>query len=227
MEIFPPKKNPKIGEKVADDVKTTRLELIETRNRIRLAENGHKLLKQKRDVLVLEFFKIMKQAQDLRTDLNSRMGEAFSSLAVCQAYHGILEVENIALAVKKAPNIQVESKNVMGVHIPHIKGEYVSKTISERGYSIQGSSAKIDEAASAFEKSLEIIIKLAETENALKRLIKEIEKTKRRVNALDYIMIPNLKGNAKYIIMRLEEMEREQFISLKTIKAKLEARESA
>ncbi len=212
---------------MADDVKTTRLELIETRNRIRLAENGHKLLKQKRDVLVLEFFKIMKQAQDLRTDLNSRMGEAFSSLAVCQAYHGILEVENIALAVKKAPNIQVESKNVMGVHIPHIKGEYVSKTISERGYSIQGSSAKIDEAASAFEKSLEIIIKLAETENALKRLIKEIEKTKRRVNALDYIMIPNLKGNAKYIIMRLEEMEREQFISLKTIKAKLEARESA
>src|SRR3989344_4459126 len=168
---------------MAEDVKTTRLELIETRNRIRLAENGHKLLKQKRDVLVLEFFKIMKQAQDQRNELNARMKDAFEALAMAQAYHGILEA---------------------------------------RGYSIQGSSAKIDEAAGAFEKSLEIIIKLAETENGLKKLIKEIEKTKRRVNALDYIMIPSLKSTAKYIIMRLEEMEREQFISLKTIKAKLE-----
>ena len=207
---------------MADDVKTTRLELIETRGRIRLAENGHKLLKQKRDVLVLEFFKIMKQAQDQRTELNGRMKEAFEALGMAQAYHGILEVENIALAVKRAPNVDVQSKNVMGVQIPHIKGEYVSKTLEQRGYSVQGSSAKIDEAASAFEKSLEIIIKLAETENALKKLLKEIEKTKRRVNALDYIMIPKLKGTAKYIIMRLEEMERESFISLKTIKAKLE-----
>src|SRR3989344_1572774 len=108
---------------MADDVKTTRLELIETRNKIRLAENGHKLLKQKRDVLVLEFFKIMKQAQDQRAVLNSRMKDAFDALAMAQAYHGILEVENISLAVKRAPNIEVESKNVMGVHIPHIKGE--------------------------------------------------------------------------------------------------------
>ncbi len=171
---------------------------------------------------MLEFFKIMRQAQDQRTELNNRMKEAFEALAMAQAYHGILEVESLSLAVKKAPNIEVQSKNVMGVHIPHIKGEYVSKTLEQRGYSIQGSSAKIDEAAGAFEKSLEIIIRLAETENALKRLIKEIEKTKRRVNALDYIMIPNLRERARYIIMRLEEMEREQFISLKTIKAKLE-----
>ncbi len=212
--------------KMADDVKTTRLELIETRGRIRLAENGHKLLKQKRDVLVLEFFKIMKLSQDQRNELNTKMKQAFDALAMAQAYHGILEVENISLSVKKAPNIDVQSKNVMGVQIPHIKGEYVSKNLEQRGYSIQGSSAKIDEAAGSFEKSLEIIIKLAETENALKKLIKEIEKTKRRVNALDYIMIPELKGRAKYIIMRLEEMEREQFISLKTIKAKLE-KESA
>lgn len=211
---------------MAEDVKTTRLELIETRNRIRLAENGHKLLKQKRDVLVLEFFKIMKQAQDLRAELNSKMRGAFDALAMAQAYHGIIEVENISMAVKKAPNIEVQSRNVMGVHIPHIKGEFVSKTIEERGYSIQGSSAKIDEASGAFEKSLEIVIKLAETENALKRLIKEIEKTKRRVNALDYIMIPNLRSTAKYIRMRLEEMEREQFISLKTIKAQLEKQQA-
>ncbi len=211
---------------MAEDVKTTRLELIETRGRIRLAENGHKLLKQKRDVLVLEFFKILRQAKDQRAELNSRMGKAFIALGMAQAHHGVLEVEAIAMSVKKAPRIEVRSKNVMGVHIPHIKGEYVSKTLLQRGYSISGSSAKIDEAAEGFEKALEIVLKLAETENALKKLLKEIEKTKRRVNALDYVLIPDLKGRAKYIMMRLEEMERESFISLKTIKAKLEGQEA-
>ncbi|HZX20673.1 MAG TPA: V-type ATP synthase subunit D [archaeon] len=208
---------------MAEDVKTTRLELIETRGKIKLAEKGHNLLKQKRDVLVLEFFKIMKQAQDLRSELNGKMQNAFYALAMAQAYHGIIEVENISMGTKKAPGVIVQSKNVMGVHIPSIQGNYETKTMSERGYSIKGSSAKIDEAASAFERSLEIVIKLAETENALKKLIKEIEKTKRRVNALDYIMIPKLKDTAQYIRLRLEEMEREQFISLKTIKAKLDA----
>ena len=207
---------------MAEEVKTTRLELIETRNKIKLAEKGRKLLTQKRDVLVLEFFKILKGAKDLRNDLNERMKIAFAALAMARAYHGVQEVEGIALSVEKAPLIQVESKNVMGVQIPKIRGSYVSKTISERGYSIAGSSAKIDEAASSFEKSLEIIIKLAETENALKRLIKEIEKTKRKVNALDYLRIPTLKGNERYIVLRLEEMEREQFMSLKTIKDKLQ-----
>ncbi len=207
---------------MAEEVKTTRLELIEMRGRIRLAKNGHKLLKQKRDVLVLEFFKIMKQAKDLRSELNERMKKAFEALAVAQAYHGILEMESITGVVQKAPPVQVETRNVMGVNIPSIRTEYAQKKAGQRGYSIQGSSAKIDEAAEAFEKSLELVLKLAETENALKRLIKEIEKTKRRVNALDYIMIPDLERKAKYIILRLEEMEREQFISLKTIKAKLE-----
>ncbi len=211
---------------MADDVKTTRLELIETRTRIRLAENGHKLLKQKRDVLVLEFFKIMKQAKDQRNELNGKMGSAFRALGMAQANHGVLEVEAIAMSVKRAPKIGVSSKNVMGVHIPHLKVEYVSKSLEQRGYSIAGSSAKIDEAAEGFEKSLEIVLKLAETENALKKLLKEIEKTKRRVNALDYVLIPDLKGRAKYIVMRLEEMERESFISLKTIKSRLEKQEA-
>ena len=207
---------------MAEEVKTTRLELIETRNRIRLAENGRKLLTQKRDVLVLEFFRILKEAKDIRNLLNEKMAEAFTCLAMARAYHGVLEVENIALTSSASANIVVESKNVMGVQIPRIKGQFVSKTLSERGYSIAGSSAKIDEAASSFEKSLEMVIKLAETENALKRLIKEIEKTKRKVNALDYAMIPALKKNQAYIMLRLEEIEREQFISLKTIKDKLQ-----
>lgn len=208
---------------LAEETKTTRLELIETRKSIRLAENGHKLLKQKRDVLVLEFFKILQKAKDLRADLNSQISTSFKSLALAQAFDGVFEVEATAMSVKSAPGVEVKSKNVMGVNIPDIKGESVSKTLEQRGYPIVASTARIDETAENFEKTLDLVIKLAESENALKRLIKEIEKTKRRVNALDYVLIPKLRAKARYISMRLEEMEREQFMALKTIKAKLEA----
>jgi len=211
---------------VEEEVKTTRLELIETRNKIRLAQSGHKLLKQKRDVLILEFFKIMKKAKDLRAELNEEIAKAFNALATAQAFHGLFEVETIAMAVKKAPNVGVTSKNVMGVEIPEITPVDVRKGLMERGYPLEGSSAKIDEAVSSFENVLDMVIKLAETENALKRLIKEIEKTKRRVNALEYIVIPGQITKSKYIQMRLDEMEREQFISLKTIKTKLEKAEA-
>ncbi|MDO8627564.1 MAG: V-type ATP synthase subunit D [Candidatus Diapherotrites archaeon] len=206
---------------MAEDFRITRLELIETKGKIRLAEKGHKLLKQKRDVLVLEFFKILKKAKDLRSEMNSLMSKSFKALGMAEAYHGVYEIENIALSVKKAPNIDVTQKNVMGVRIPEINSNYVSKTLLERGYSIVGSSAKIDETAGNFEKSLELVIKLAETETALKRMIKEIEKTKRRVNALEYVMMPKLHEKKKFIASSLDEMERGQFVSLKAIKSKM------
>ena len=210
-----------------DDIKTTRLELIETRNKVSLAERGHHLLKQKQDVLILEFFKILGKAKDLRNELNAQMGRAFNTLAVAEAYHGIQELEAVALAVKTASGINVSVKNVMGVRIPEIRGRDVKKRLTERGYSIVGTSAKIDEAAGAFENSLEMVIKLAETENSLKRLVREIEKTKRRVNALEHILIPKLKGQVKLIAMRLEGLERDQFIALKMVKRKLAAKKAA
>lgn len=206
---------------IGDTEKITRIELIETRKQIVLAEMGHKLLKQKQDVLIMEFFKILHKAKDLRSELNAKMSQAFQGLAMAEAYHGVFELENIALSIKKAPGVEVKGKNVMGVKIPEIKGAAVQKTLLTRGYSLLGSSAKVDEASSGFEHALDMVIKLAETENALKRLIQEIEKTKRRVNALEYILIPGLRGKAKTIQMRLDEIERDQFIALKMIKKKL------
>jgi len=210
-----------------DSEKITRLELIETRKQIKLAEMGHKLLKQKQDVLIIEFFKIMGKAKDLRSELNSKMSQAFQGLAMAEAYHGVIELENIALSVKKAPGVHVKGKNVMGVKIPEITGTDVTKKLLDRGYSFLGSSAKIDEAAGGFESALDMVIKLAETENALKRIIQEIEKTKRRVNALEFILIPGLKTKVKNIRMRLDEMERDQFIALKTVKKKMQKAKAA
>ena len=210
---------------MADNPNPTRMELLKAKSRVKLARNGHKLLKQKRDALIMEFFKILSKAQDLRSSLNSQMKEAYTALAVAQAYHGMQEIESAALAVKRAPRVKVEVRNIMGVKIPSLEASQAEKQLPERGYSVVGTSAKIDEVAEAFEKATDLVFKLSQTENAIRRLILEIEKTKRRVNALEFVMIPRLQSQAKLISFRLEEMERDSFVMLKTIKRKLERAE--
>jgi len=165
------------------------------------------------------------KAQDLRTELNTQMKKAYTALAVAQAYHGMQEIESAALAVKRAPGVKVDVRNIMGVKIPSLEASQVGKGLTERGYSMVGTSAKIDEVAEAFEKATDLVFKLSQTENAIRRLILEIEKTKRRVNALEYVLIPRLESQAKLISFRLEEMERDSFVMLKTIKRKLERAE--
>ena len=209
---------------MAETPNPTRMELIQSRARIKLAKNGHKLLKQKRDVLIMEFFKILSKAKDLRTELNSAMADAYKSIAIAQAYHGVAEVENIAMSVTHAPGLKIDVRNVMGLKISKIESESLDvKPLTKRGYSIVGTSAKIDDAAESFTKALSMIIRLAETENAIRKLIREVEKTKRRVNALEFVMIPRLSEQAAQIQFKLEEMERDSFVMLKTIKRKLAA----
>ena len=123
--------------------------------------------------------------------------------------------------------MEFASRSVMGVSVPMIEFSPLVRRATERGYSIHDSSAALDDAARCFEEALEKILRLAEVEEAVRHLASEVEKTKRRVNALKYIMIPRLKATRKYIEMRLEEMERENFTRLKKIKAVLERRAAA
>lgn len=206
---------------MADNPNPTRMELLRAKSRVKLARKGHKLLKQKRDALILEFFKILGKAQDLRSELNARMKTAYSALAVAQAYHPMQEIEAASLAVKRAPGVHVEVRNIMGVRIPVLETSQAEKQLLGRGYSVVGTSAKIDEVAEAFEQAIDLVFKLSQTENAIRRLILEIETTKRRVNSLEFVMIPRLENQAKLISFRLEEMERDSFVMLKTIKRKL------
>ncbi|MFH1786024.1 MAG: V-type ATP synthase subunit D, partial [Candidatus Micrarchaeota archaeon] len=210
------------------DVNPTRMELIKTKERITLAVKGHKLLKQKRDALILEFFKILKKAQDLRGQLAQRVAQGYHSLALAEIYHNIQELTKVSLDLKKDIDINIEVRNVMGVKIPNIDAKMEHKHfMALPSYSIAATSAKIDAAVDDFNEILQMVIKLAETETAMKRLIVEIEKTKRRVNALEFVLIPRLEDQKKLITFRLEEMERDSFVSLKTIKRKLDKEKKA
>jgi len=204
-----------------EGIKPTRMELLNTKQKLALAQKGHTILKQKRDALVLEFFQIIKKAQDLRTQLDNQVLKAYKSLAVAEAFHGTVFLQTAALASEKAPHINVYAKNIMGVKIPAIEGEFVHRTLEQRGYPIVGSSAKFDEAVSDFELSLEYAIKLAQSEAALKRLLKEIEKTNRRVNALEFNIQPDLRETIKDISQYLALLEAELRFALKVTKRRL------
>ena len=115
----------------------------------------------------------------------------------------------------------------MGVVVPQIESSSVQKSLDQRGYGVLGTSARIDEAAEAYEELIESIILAAEVETAMKKMLDEIEKTKRRVNALEFKLLPELHENKEYIEQKLEEQEREEIFRMKKIKAKKEEAERA
>jgi V/A-type H+-transporting ATPase subunit D len=206
---------------MALDVKPTRSELIQLKNRIKLSERGHKLLKMKRDGLILEFFKILNQARNVRTELDAAFLRAEEKINLASAVNGMISVRSVAFTAKESPEISLSGKNIMGVVVPKISSTGVKKTLLERGYGIIGTNSYIDETADAYEDLVEKIITAAELETTMKRLLDEIEKTKRRVNALEFKIIPELIAAMKYIRFMLEEMERENTFRLKRVKARM------
>jgi len=206
------------------DVKPTRSELLEVKRKIKLSQTGYKILKMKRDGLILEFFKILGEAKEIRVKVNRDYETAMQKIAVAKAVDGVIPVKSAAFALKSHPEIQLQSKNVMGLVVPEIEATSIRSTADKRGYGVIGTSVYIDEAAKAFEDLMETIVEAAEIETTMKRLLDEIEKTKRRVNALEYKVIPELKEAQAFIALRLEEMERENIFRLKRIKQKSAAR---
>lgn len=201
------------------DVKPTRSELIELKKKIKLSEGGHKLLKMKRDGLILEFFEILEKAKSIRAELDVQFDASLEKVNIAKSVEGTVTVKSTAFSFKDTPGLEVQSKNVMGVVVPKIESSSVRKHINDRGYGIIGTSSRIDEAVDAYEVLVEKIILAAEIETTIKKLLDEIEKTKRRVNALEFKVIPELTEARDFIMLRLDEMERENTFRLKRIKA--------
>ncbi len=205
------------------DLKPTRSELISIKRRIKLSERGYNILKMKRDGLILEFFKVLQQAKDSRGAMQERYQRAVEMIALANTVEGAIGVKSAAFSAADVPQITLMSKNIMGVVVPEIESSSVRKNLTERGYGVLGTSSVIDETAEAFEELLESIIEAAEIETTMKRLLDEIESTKRRVNALEFKVIPELSEARDFIKMRLDEMEREELFRLKKIKARSSA----
>jgi V/A-type H+-transporting ATPase subunit D len=205
-----------------EQVNPTRMELIKKNAQIKLAEQGRDLLREKMDALIQEFFHIMDSVSRSRGELDLVAASAQHSLLVSMAFDDSVALKSASFATKKGLYLDIKGKNIMGVPVPVIEKKRISKSVFERGYSIIGVSGRIDEVAEKYEAELDLIMGLAETETSLKRLGAEIQMTRRRVNALEQVLIPELKKQAKYIEITIDEREREDLYRLKKVKKIIE-----
>lgn len=205
-----------------EQVKPTRMELMKKKAQIKLAEQGRDLLREKMDALIQEFFKILSSVSDSRDELEQISRAADLALMIAAATDDPVTLRSASFATRRSITVGISGKNIMGVPVPVIEKKRVSKSMLERGYGIIATSARIDETAERYEVELDLLIKLAETETAMRRLGAEIQMNRRRVNALEQILIPELKSQAKYIKNAIEEREREDLFRLKKVKSLLE-----
>ena len=212
---------------VLGQYKPTRSQLLLVRKTMKTAERGHRLLKLKRDALIVEFFRVLDRAKQMRSNLVEKYRVASERITIARAVEGAIGVKSASFAVRTRPTLELRTRNVMGIVVPRIQAEKVRKTTEERGYGIIQTSARIDEAAEAYEDLVESVIVAAEIETTMRRLIEEIEKVKRRVNALEYHVIPELKSTEAWIRQRLDEMERDNLMRLKHFKQVAESRAEA
>ena len=206
-----------------ENVRPTRLELLRTRRRIVLAKKGLNLLKLKRSALIVEFFNISKEAMALRGDLQHRIARGYESIRMAEMMEGPTRLENVAMLLPDLLPVTVATKNVMGVKTPRVDaGTFVPVAAP----ALLDLPTSIDESIRHFQGIYQVVLDIAEKENALRRLLKEIEKTKRRASAIENVLIPRLQETVRYIKFRFDELERDAFSMLKTVKRKMEQQEA-
>ena len=216
-----------MAQDILDGVNPTRMELLNLKDRTKLAIKGHGLLKEKRDALIKEFFDILDRVKGIRENAERSLREANEALVEAQIAMGDLAVRKESLAVKESIDVDITSRSIMGVTVPITDVKVEERTIIDRGYGFTDTTIQLDEAAKKFEESVKFLIELGEVEKTIFLLAEEIESTKRRVNALEHIMIPRFENTEKYIDMRLQEMERENFVRLKMIRSTIEKNKEA
>jgi V/A-type H+-transporting ATPase subunit D len=214
-----------VKQMASSEIRPTRIELINVTRRIRLARKGLDLLKMKRTSLVMEFFAISRTVKGMRENIRSDMAASLETVRLAEALSGLVNLERIA-AMSVDTDANVATKNVMGVRIPTLNVVYHESLLSEiyRAVSIP---TVINDSIIKFERIFRALLEIAEKENSMRKLLREIDRTKRRSNAIENILIPGLVANAKYIRMRLDEMERETFSMLKAVKRNLEEKNAS
>lgn len=211
---------------IIEGVNPTRMELLALKDRLKLAEKGYDLLKEKLEALTNELFIVITRYREISDRARKILQEADQALTEARMVMGTLKIKEVSLEVPQVYSVDVRTKNLMGVAVPFLQLKKDASIDSEVRYSLRDTPAKLDDAVLKFEEALSYIIRLAETLSALTRLSQEITDTKRRVNALNYVIIPRIKATTDWISLTLAEREREEFVRLKKIKKKLQAPET-
>jgi len=193
--------------------------LNQQKARLRTASRGHKLLKDKRDELMRQFMDVVRKNRELRSRVEEGLTEAFSALTVASAVMSPEMLGQAILYPRQTVRLDMNLKNVMSVNVPVF--EFETKTADTGDifpYGFAQTSGELDDALSALSRVFEDMLELAQVEKQMQLMAEEIEKTRRRVNALEYVMIPQCEENIKYITMKLEENDRSSKVRMMKVK---------
>ncbi|MDD2777701.1 MAG: V-type ATP synthase subunit D [Methanocellales archaeon] len=202
------------------NVKATRMELLNIKKRIKIAKRGHKLLKDKRDGLMKQFLSIVNESMETRKRVESKLYMAYRSFLLTRAMMSVEEIEGAIFYPKKESLLTISYQNIMGVNVPKIEMQIEKER--NIAYSLVSTTSELDHSLELFDEALIDMIRLAEIQKSVELLALEIGKTRRRVNALEHVLIPQLEDAARYISMKLDEMERSNFCNLMRIKETME-----
>ncbi len=201
------------------NVNPTRMELSKLKKKLISARRGHKLLKDKRDELMRQFMNLIRENRQLRTEVETAIKKANKYMAVAGSVMQREVLETALMLPKQEVELEVSEKNVMSVYIPEFKTKYRSGDLNDiYSYGMAFTSIDLDGAVSSLSDVFPKMIRLAEIEKSCQRMADEIEKTRRRVNALEHIMIPDYEETIKFITMKLSENERSTTTSLMKVK---------
>ena len=197
----------------------TRMVLNQLKGRLKTARRGHKLLKDKRDELMRQFMDVVRRNKELRTKVEEGLTAAFASQQVASAVMSPEMMEQALLYPRQSVELDMTFKNIMSVNVPRYKFQTKNNDPTEiYPYGFAQTSGELDDALEKLAQVFQDMLELAEVEKTMQLLAEEIEKTRRRVNALEYVMIPELEGNIKYISMKLEENENATKVRLLKVK---------
>jgi V/A-type H+-transporting ATPase subunit D len=191
------------------------MELLRLKRRIAIARKGHKLLKDKQDELVRILFELLEGLKELRKKVEEELSESVRRFVLARAFMEPEEVEELFLIPSVSSGIEIGEKKIMTVVVPTFKARIEGSYLS---YGFAGTSPELDVSLESLTRAYKDLIELAEKEKSLELLAIEVEKTRRRVNALEYILIPELESTIKFISMKLSEMERSDITRLMKIK---------
>jgi len=197
----------------------TKIELIKLRRRLVLASRIQKIVKDRVSILILEFLQIARQTVEAKKKLLDEFSDNYKALSIAAGYHGYIALEKELIASEKDVKLAAGLRNVGGVRIPAFE---LKEEEGARGYSMVDTSSWVDQAAQLSEKCLVTIVELAELQRSMELLGREINRTKRILNALEYLIIPSLQATIKYLYMKFEERDREEKSRLKRVKVLLE-----